>query len=266
MFSLSLLSKFLDTITKRLGRTELVTYDIRLKGTAVVRSRPYQFAPPKLAALRSQTDKLLEQGVIRPSTSPYAGPAFLVPKKPDSWRMVVNYKKANDFIQLDNIPSPTFISVFRWLNFYSLLNLNLAYNQISLTERSKKYPSFVTPYGQFEYNQVPFGFASVSLVLNRLINLIFGDVMYRYVYLYFDDICIFTPGSFEEHMTHLEDVINWIIKAGLTINPEKMTIAAHKQNVLGHTFSNGAFSIDTGRIQPIQDIPTPTNLKQVQIF
>lgn len=74
-----LVDKFPDTVTKGLGLPDLVTYDIKLKSNTVVKSRPYQLAPPKLAVLREHTDKLLEEGVFRPSISPSASPAFLVP-------------------------------------------------------------------------------------------------------------------------------------------------------------------------------------------
>ena len=45
-----------------------------------LRASPYRCAPPKLAVFREMVNKLLEQEVVRPRKSPYASPAFLVPK------------------------------------------------------------------------------------------------------------------------------------------------------------------------------------------
>lgn len=118
----------------------------------------------------------------------------------------------------------------------------------------------------FEYNHVPFGIASGSLVLTRLINRIFGPVLYKHVFAYFVDICVFSSGSLEEHLQHLEDIIMRIQEAGLTINPGKTTIASEKLHFLGHMFCNDTILIDNEVVQPILKIPAPKNLKQVQRF
>lgn len=183
--------------------------------------------------------------------------------------MVVFYKKINDLMQLDNTPSPTLEFAFQYLGsatYYSLLYLNSAYNQTPLTERSKPFTSFVTPYGQLEYKQVPFGIATGSLVLTQLINKIFGEVMYKHVFSYFEDICIYTTGTFEEHLVHLEDAITLLQRAGLTINLEKMSLASNTMHFLGHAFSNRSISIDNEKVWPIQEFPIPKNVKQVQRF
>jgi len=52
-------------------------------------------------------DELLEQGVIRPSNSPYSSPVFLVPKKGGGFRLVVDYRKVNTMIVFDSYPIPT---------------------------------------------------------------------------------------------------------------------------------------------------------------
>lgn len=46
-----------------------------------VRARLYQYAPPKLQALRNHIDDLLKKEVITPSNFLYACPAFLAPRK-----------------------------------------------------------------------------------------------------------------------------------------------------------------------------------------
>lgn len=72
-----LIAEFPDVITKRLGRTNLVEYDIELTDDTPVRSRPYAYAPPKMEELRRHVAELLDQGVVSPSSSHYSSPAFL---------------------------------------------------------------------------------------------------------------------------------------------------------------------------------------------
>lgn len=264
-----LLSEFPNTVTKSLGRTNLLKYHIRVNSDKIVRCKPYQYAPPKMAQMREHINDLLQKGIIKPSSSPYASPAFLVPKKGGKTRMVVDYRGINSIIDLEATPMPTIESAFQHLGqarWFSLLDLNQAYNQIPLDEESKKYTSFVTPWAQYQFEFLPFGLASGSMVLTSLIDKIFGDIKFKYIYSFFDDLCVYSNGSFEDHLEKVSEVLGRLQEAGLTVNPEKITIAANHIQFLGHTFKNQSVSIHTERTQPIDQFPTPKNLKQLARF
>ena len=75
----TMVAKFPMLFSPVLGTANCKPYDIELSDSNPVRSQPYRCAPPKLVIFRKMVDELLEQGVVRPSRSPYASPAFLVP-------------------------------------------------------------------------------------------------------------------------------------------------------------------------------------------
>jgi len=56
---------------------------------------------------RTMVNELLEQGVVRPTKSPYASSGFLVPNCAGGYRMVVGYRKVNSKIVFDSYPCPT---------------------------------------------------------------------------------------------------------------------------------------------------------------
>jgi len=66
--------------TSSVGTAKCTPYQIELSDDTPVRSPPYQCAPPKLQIFKGIVNELLEQGVVRPSKSEYASPAFLIPK------------------------------------------------------------------------------------------------------------------------------------------------------------------------------------------
>lgn len=264
-----LIAEYPETITKNLGRTNILEYHIRVNSSKIIRNKPYQYAPPKLALMRQHIDDLLKKGVIRPSTSPFASAAFLVPKKGGKTRMVVDYRNLNQILELDATPMPTIESAFQHLGqarWFTLLDLNSAYNQIPLSEQSKPYTSFVVPWAQFEFNYLPFGLASGSMVLTSLIDRIFGDIKFKYVYNFFDDLCIYSDGSFDDHLIKVRSAIERLRDAGLTVNPEKITVASNHIQFLGHIFANHSISIHPDRTQPIDNFPVPKNIKQLSRF
>jgi len=69
-------------------------------------SKPYYTTPVKQEEMYKIVQELLHFGLIRPSYSPYAAPALLVPKHDGTWRMVVDYKKLNNITITDSHPLP----------------------------------------------------------------------------------------------------------------------------------------------------------------
>jgi hypothetical protein len=63
-----------------LGAAKCAPYKFELLDSVPGRSSPYRCAPHKTATFRDMVNERLQQGVVRPSKSPYASPAFLVPK------------------------------------------------------------------------------------------------------------------------------------------------------------------------------------------
>ena len=64
------------------------------KGPLSQRLRP--MPPAERQVVREETQKMLEQGVVRPSSSPWASPIVLVKKKDGTTRFCVDYRRLNN--------------------------------------------------------------------------------------------------------------------------------------------------------------------------
>jgi len=118
-------------------------------------------------------NELLEQGVVRPSKSLYASPAFLVPKSAGGFRMVVDYRKVNLKIVFDSYPMPAIeqaLEQFSGATIFSVFDVNSAYYQIPLSGTSRLLIAFCTPFGLFEFNKLPMGISVGSQGLSRVID------------------------------------------------------------------------------------------------
>ena len=154
----AVLSEFEDVLTPKLGECTLGEYNIELTDTTPVRRPPY---------------RLLDQGIIRPSTSNYSSPIFLVPKGENNFRHVIDYRLLNTKINVESIPLPDVLSASAWFGgarVFTTLDPNQAYHQIPVSEGSNKYTAFCTDWNLFEFNKVPFGLATGAQVLTRILD------------------------------------------------------------------------------------------------
>lgn len=263
-----LCDRFPEVLTPKLGVTHLLEYEIRLTDNRPVRSHPYKLAPPKMEILREMVKDLLDKGVIEPSRSSYASPAFLVPKSNGKSRMVIDYRKLNSQIEIESVPIPDLHSAFDWFSkskVFSIFDLNQAYHQVPLKPESRPLTAFCVPWNLYQFKRVPMGLAVGAQTLTRLLDSIFHDVKFRYVFNYLDDLLVYSE-SFEEHLEHLEEVMTRLRRAGLTVNPEKVSFARSEISFLGHLVSSKGVCIDPARTQAIREFPPPRDAKGIARF
>lgn len=265
---LILIQKFPHVLTERLGSANVLEHEIKLVDAIPVRSVPYRLPPHKSQALNNIITQMLRDDVIRHSTSHYASPVFLVDKPNGEFRPIIDYRKLNHKILVDQQPMPhinTCFHHFQGAKFFTSLDLNSAYFQVPLKEECKHVTAFITDSDLYEFNRVPFGIATGSGVLARLINSIFADVKFRFLFSYSDDLLVYSP-DFSSHMEHLRVVFTRLAEAGLTVNPNKVKYATSSVSFLGHIISPRGIHIDPARTQTIAEYPSPRNVKEVARF
>ena len=67
-------------------------------------------------------------------------------------------------------------------------------NHIGLSEGSKAKTAFITPFGKYQFEVVPFGLAQVPAYFQQLISMVLQDCS-EFVMAYLDDIIIFSRMS-----------------------------------------------------------------------
>ena len=84
--------------------------------------------------------------------------------------------------------------------------------------------------------------------LTRLLDLVFQDVKFKFIFNYLDDLLVYSK-TYEEHLCHLREVMCRLRNAGLTVNPEKVRIAQESISFLGHLVSHRGVTVDPERTQ-----------------
>ena len=90
--------------------------------------------------------------------------------------------------------------------YFSLLNLKDGFHDVSVAKDSIEYTSFITPYGQFEYVEMPFGLKTTPSKFQRFINQALSEVIRAdEVVVYLDDIFIATETL--DHHFHVPETV-----------------------------------------------------------
>jgi hypothetical protein len=90
---------------------------------------------PELVELKKQIDELLENGYIRPSTSPWVDPVLFVEKKDGTKRMCIDYRALNEVTVKNKYPMPRIEDLFdqlRGASVFSKIDLRSGHHQLRI--------------------------------------------------------------------------------------------------------------------------------------
>ena len=106
-----LVRRYPDVFTNMPRETDVIQ-QIRLTDDTQIRCKPYPLLYAMREELRNEVDTMLEMGVVRPFTSPYASPIIMVKKKDGSNRVCVDFQKLNKITEVDPEPMTTAEDLF----------------------------------------------------------------------------------------------------------------------------------------------------------
>ena len=249
-----------------LGRTKVIEHSIPLDNNRPLKQRPYRIP----YALREECDRqikfMLENDVIRPSSSPWMSPVVLVKKKDSSIRFCVDFRKLNEVTRKDTYPLPRIDEMLDKLHnatIFTTLDLQSGYWQIPIVEEDKEKTAFSAGQGLYEFNVMPFGLTGAPATFQRCMNYLLMDVSHAMVYI--DDIIVYSK-NFEEHLPDLEEVLKILKKNGLKLKPSKCEWVKPKVTFLGHVVSAEGMTPDPENIAKVKTFPVPKSIKEVQRF
>ena len=251
-----------------LGRTDVTQHRIYTGEATPVRQPPRRVP----AAFRQQTQELLhgmqKQGIIQPSSSPWASPVVLVRKKNGALRFCADYRKLNRVTRKDAYPLPRVDEALDTLAgscWFTTLDLISGYWQVELHPDDKQKTAFSTPEGLFEFNVMPFGLCNAPATFQRLMDSVLAGLQWSSCLVYVDDVVI--PGkAFEDHLRNLESVLSRLRAANLKLQPSKCAMARKKVRFLGHVISSEGISTDPEKTSKVATWPAPTCKRDVQQF
>lgn len=114
---------------------------------------------------------------------------------------------------------------------FSKLDANSGFWQIQLAEESKEFTTFITPFGRFKFNRLPFGIASAPELFHRQMATILQGM--GRVICHMDDTLLWGATQ-DEHNQSLREVLRRLTEAGVTLNESKCTFCTTELTYLAH--------------------------------
>ncbi|XP_033224799.1 uncharacterized protein LOC117177867 [Belonocnema kinseyi] len=236
-----------------------VQHHIETKGPPIA-ERARRLSPDKLAAAKTQFQQMIDSGICRPSSSPWATPIHMTPKKDgDSpwatpihmtpkkdgeWRICGDFRRLNVVTIPDRYPVPhlhDFSANLHGKSVFSKLYLLKAYHQIPIAPEDIPKMAVITPY------------------IHRAL----GDL--DFVFAYVDDILVASPNE-EEHEKHLRIVFQRLKDFALRLNISKCQFGKSELEFLGHLVNRDGVKPTPEKVQAIVQFPKRRTIVELRRF
>lgn len=259
--------------TNLLFRTD-VKAEIRTIVETPIWSKQYPYPLSVNAFVNKEVKKMLDNGVIRPSKSPYNSPIWVVTKKginedgTPKLRMVIDYKKINEQTVSDRYPIPdtnVILSNLGKSKFFSTIDLESGFHQIKMKGTDIEKTSFSVNNGKYEFLRMPFGLKNAPSIFQRSMDDILRKHIGKICHVYIDDILVFSE-SLEEHKNNLNTIIETLKNANMKISLEKSKFYQTEVEFLGYIVAYNIIKTDPKKIETISNFPVPTTLRQLRSF
>ena len=219
-----------------------------------------------------QLKVMQDQGIIYPSSSPWASPVVLVKKKDGSLRFCVDYRHLNSVTKSDTFPLPRIDDLLDQLGkakYFSTLDLASGYWQVQVHPLSCEKTAFVTHQGLYEFAVMPFGLKNAPALFQRLMQRVLMGLNpsdgHDFVSVYLDDVLVFSE-TFNSHLEHLALVLQRFASAGLKLKPSKCHFICQRVEYLGHLITPSGIQPNPNRVSAVQEFPKPSSVKEVRQF
>lgn len=250
-----------------------VKHSINTDDEIPVHAKSYRYPFCHREEVQRQVLKMLEQGIIRHSNSPWSSPIWVVPKKLDAsgqqkWRLVVDYRKLNEKTIDDRYPMPNITEILDKLGkcqYFSTLDLASGFHQIEVDPKDIQKTAFRVEQGHYEYVRMPFGLKNAPATFQRVMDNVLRELIGKVCLVYMDDIIIFST-SLQEHMVNLSKVFQALSNYNLKIQLDKSEFLKKEVAFLGHIVTPNGVKPNPDKIEAIKKWPLPRNEKELRGF
>lgn len=183
-----------------------------------------RFPQSLMVKLQNELKRMVKDEIISPVSYPtdWVNNLQVVEKSNGTLRLCLDPKPLNDCIRREYFLIPTIDDLTSSLTdakVFTVIDLTCGFWHISLDKKSSDLTTFMTPFGRYKFNRLPFGLNCAPEIFQRRMVQLFGDI--AGVHVYFDDIMI-AASSYEEHDEIMDLIMKRAREFNVKFNKEKI--------------------------------------------
>ena len=189
----------------------------------------------------------------------------VVPKPSGEVRICVDLTKLNANIKREVHPLPSVDYTLGKIgnSIFSKTDANSAFWQRELSDESKFFTTFITPWGRYCFERLPYGISTGSeqfqKVMEEKLEVLEG------VECQIDDVLV--HGETQQiDDERLQAVLKRLAESNITLNLDKCEFSKSEVKGLGNIVRVNGISPDPEKIEAIVNLPAPKNIREVRSF
>ena len=143
------------------GWTSVTQHEIHLEDERPITLKSYYHKSPlENDFLEKEINKMLKEGIISPSESPWSAPVIIIKKKNGKFWLCVDYRQLNSITKRDQYPLPRvdeLLDAFKNTKYFSTIDLASRFWQVKMKPEDHYKTAFVTKQDLYEFNVMLFG-------------------------------------------------------------------------------------------------------------
>ena len=252
-------------------------FQIELKPDSTpARFRHYRFSDDHKEKLRVLLAKYLAEKVVEESTSPWASPAFFVPKPDGGLRFVIDYRHLNNVTKDVRWPLPLIEDVLDELRgscVFSKFDAHSGFFQMPIDRESRELTAFITPLGLYQFTRLPMGVRNGPALFSRAMGSMVRDLSNIAIYL--DDTNVHSGKeapdedpvvTYKRHLQYIIAFLRRCEERHLKLNGKKCKIGCKETKFLGHIVSGEGVTADLAKVDKVLGFLPPTNVNLLMVF
>lgn len=265
----AVLKEYSDCFDK-IGKFPGDKYHITLKDNALPVIHPPRTVPVQILPLyRTELEEMKANDIIAEVTEPTEWVNSIVcnikdaPDGKKKVRLCLDPKDLNKNIQREHYYTRTLDEIMPLLHgkkYFSVVDTKKGYWHVDLDEESSYLCTFNTPFGRYRFKRLPFGVKVSQDIFQRKLNEVYKDI--PNVTGIADDILVVGETQ-EEHDEAFLKMLKASRANNIGLNSEKLQFKQESVEFYGHTFSENGVQPSARKMKAIQDIKTPSNLKEL---
>ena len=251
----------------QLGHAKGYKHHIETDCSEPIKLKGYRLGYAEREEAEKQVKELLNNGLIRRSTSGWSTPIIMV-KQNNKFRMVYDFQKLNNVTKEQVYPIPRVEDILDSMEgkpYRSSMDFRSGFHQIELTEESKPKTAFVAGGASYEWNVLPFGLKNAPTAFQSYVNQMLDGLINKTCSIYIDDLLAYSS-TFEEHLKDLETIMERIQLHNMKLNPSKCHFLCKEFKFLGFIINAEGMLPDPAKTKAISEMKAPKTIKEIRRF